>query len=140
MSQNIHGTVVALYLRSQWRGVLIRGHSGAGKSDLALRLMTRGARLVVDDQALVWCSQNQAYASAPRTISGQMEIRGVGILPFLSHPLARLRLVVDASHEEPERLPDQQFTQIAGVAVPTLSLKLTHPSAAHVVAAALESL
>lgn len=140
MGQHIHGTVVAFYMRGQWRGVLIRGRSGAGKSDLALRLMSMGARLVVDDQALVWASGRHAYAASPPTIEGRMEVRGLGILPFLSLPLSRLWLVVDAAENEPERLPDQQFTDIAGVALPFLSLRLIHPSAAHVVAASLESL
>ncbi len=45
MRQPLHGTVVALRCKGQWRGVMICGPSGAGKSDLALRLMTMGARL-----------------------------------------------------------------------------------------------
>lgn len=140
MSQHIHGTVVALYVRGQWRGVLIRGRSGSGKSDLALRLMALGARLVVDDQARVWASRGHVYACSPKTIEGRMELRGIGILPFCSLPQTRLCLVIDAADQEPERLPDQAFTEIAGLSVPSLSLKLTHPSAPHLVAAALESL
>ncbi len=140
MSQHIHGTVVAFYRRGQWRGVLIRGRSGLGKSDLALRLMSLGAQLVVDDQAFVWASGGHAYATSPMTIEGAMELRGIGILPFSHLPLSRLWLVVDASDVEPERVPDQRVTDIAGIQIPLLSLKLIHPSAPHLVAAALESL
>ena len=42
----VHGTCVAI----AGRGVLLRAPSGAGKSDLALRLIDAGARLVADDQ------------------------------------------------------------------------------------------
>ena len=41
----IHATCVAI----EGRGVLIVGPSGSGKSDLALRLIDRGAALVADD-------------------------------------------------------------------------------------------
>lgn len=140
MSQHIHGTVVALYRRGQWRGVLIRGRSGKGKSDLALRLMGMGARLVVDDQAYVWASGGHAYATAPKTIEGKMELRGIGILSFSNLPIARLWLVIEAAEQEPERIPDQQLIEICDVPIPRLSLNLIHPSAPHLVAAALESL
>ena len=140
MSQHIHGTVVAFYRRGLWRGVLIRGRSGSGKSDMALRLMSMGAQLVVDDQAFVWASGGHAYATAPKTIEGQMELRGIGILPFSSLPVSRLWLVIDASDDEPERMPEQRLTHISGIPIPLLSLKLIHPSTPHLVAAALESL
>ncbi|MBT7294587.1 MAG: serine/threonine protein kinase, partial [Rhodospirillaceae bacterium] len=43
-----HATCIAL----AGKGVLLRGFSGAGKSDLALRLIDGGAKLVADDQVL----------------------------------------------------------------------------------------
>ncbi|MBM3488544.1 MAG: hypothetical protein FJX67_18250, partial [Alphaproteobacteria bacterium] len=45
----LHATCIAV----DGIGVLVRGASGAGKSDLALRLIDAGARLVADDQVLV---------------------------------------------------------------------------------------
>ncbi|MBA3881078.1 MAG: aldolase, partial [Sphingobium sp.] len=48
-SETLHVSCVAIGDRA----VLIEGRSGAGKSDLALRLIDRGARLVSDDYTLV---------------------------------------------------------------------------------------
>src|SRR3546814_10156556 len=44
--QTVHATTVAL----DGTGVLLRGPAGSGKSDLALRLIDQGARLVADDR------------------------------------------------------------------------------------------
>ncbi|MEG0819600.1 MAG: serine kinase, partial [Brevundimonas sp.] len=49
MTQPLHATAVARYSPAGWRGVLIQGPSGVGKSDLALRLIGQGWRLVADD-------------------------------------------------------------------------------------------
>ena len=47
---NIHASCVAV----RGEGVLILGASGQGKSDLALRLIDRGATLVADDRCDIW--------------------------------------------------------------------------------------
>ena len=62
------------------RAVLIAGPSGAGKSDLALRLIDRGFTLVSDDQTIVKRDGDRLLASAPPTIAGKLEIRGIGIV------------------------------------------------------------
>ena len=72
----VHGTVVAI----EGEAMLLRGPPGAGKSDLALRLIDGGARLVADDQALLRRADNQVLARAPAAIAGLIEVRGVGIL------------------------------------------------------------
>jgi serine kinase of HPr protein (carbohydrate metabolism regulator) len=41
----VHGTAISI----GGHGVLIMGESGSGKSDLALRLIDRGAILISDD-------------------------------------------------------------------------------------------
>ena len=55
--------------------------SGAGKSDLALRALQAGWRLVADDYALVWRSGEGLWARAPETIVGRIEARGLGVVP-----------------------------------------------------------
>lgn len=140
MTQPVHASVVSFYMHGQWRGVLIRGHSGSGKSDLALRLISAGARLVVDDQAIVWNSQGGLYATAPATIAGKIEVRGLGILsqPYL--PVTRIWLVIDAATQTPERYPEPVVSHLHGVSVPSLFVQLTHASATQVVTTALEAL
>ena len=60
--------------------MLISGPSGSGKSDLALRLLDRGFTLVSDDQTIVRKDGDRLIASAPPTIKGKLEIRGIGIV------------------------------------------------------------
>ena len=60
--QPLHATVAALRHGGAWRGVLIQGRSGAGKSDLALRLMQNGWRLVGDDWVDVFACEGALYA------------------------------------------------------------------------------
>lgn len=137
----IHASVVARRRNSGgWRGVLIRGLSGAGKSDLALRLMGRGWLLVADDYAHVWTSGGRVWATAPDTIAGRIEARGVGILAVPTRPLARIALVVDAAPGAPERLPEMQTIDLAGTAIPRVELRLLDASAVDLVAAAIDRL
>src|SRR3546814_8050780 len=53
---NIHASCVA----AGNGGVLILGNSGQGKSDLALRLIDRGARLVADDRCDIWFERGRS--------------------------------------------------------------------------------
>src|ERR1700675_5067251 len=73
-------------------GVLIMGESGAGKSDVALRLIAMGARLLSDDQTALYAHEGHIYAEAPPTLSGLMEVRGVGIVNLTPSPPAPLVL------------------------------------------------
>jgi HPr kinase/phosphorylase len=101
----VHGTCVAI----DGEGVLLRGEPGSGKSDLALRLIDGGARLVADDQTELSRRGDAITAAAPAAIAGHIEIRGVGILSCPSVATARLRLVVDlVGPGEVERLPEAQ--------------------------------
>ncbi len=102
-SVNIHATCVSFGAK----GVLLLGKSGAGKSDLALRLIGRGARLVADDRCDICVERNRLVAYAPRTIAGLLEVRGVGILSFPHAPRAAIALVVDLSGRV-ERLPERR--------------------------------
>jgi len=76
-------------------GILLLGKSGAGKSDVALRLIAAGATLVADDQTELFVSRGKLYARAPRRIGGLMEVRGVGVLKLPYAPRVRIALVVE---------------------------------------------
>jgi len=104
-------------------GVLLRGASGSGKSDLALRLIDGGARLVADDRTDLAVEGGRLFASCPAPLAGRIEARGVGIGPVPSQPRAWVRLAVDlVAPEAVERLPEPATSLIAGVAIPLLSL------------------
>jgi serine kinase of HPr protein (carbohydrate metabolism regulator) len=104
-------------------GVLLRGPSGSGKSDLALRLIDGGARLVADDRTDLAVEDGRLVASCPAALAGRLEARGVGIGPVPSLPRVRVGLVVDlVAPEAVERLPEPATCLIAGMAIPRLAL------------------
>jgi serine kinase of HPr protein (carbohydrate metabolism regulator) len=115
----VHGTVVEI----EGAGVLFRGPSGSGKSDLALRLIEGGATLVADDRVILSRRDGQVVAAAPEIIAGRLEVRGLGIATVPSTGPSPLRLVVDmARPEEVERLPKAAETVILGVVLPVMHL------------------
>jgi HPr kinase/phosphorylase len=61
--------------------VLLRGASGAGKSELALELLARGHKLVADD-AIEWehRADGRIVGTCPPLLSGFIEVRGLGVL------------------------------------------------------------
>ena len=95
----IHGTCVA----RDGAGVLILGPPGAGKSDLALRLLRRGFDLVADDQVDIAAGR----ASPPATLAGLLEVRGLGIVKCPHVSGVNLKIVV-ALTETSERLPEPE--------------------------------
>jgi serine kinase of HPr protein (carbohydrate metabolism regulator) len=122
------------------RAVLIEGESGVGKSDLALRLIDRGAVLVSDDYTLLRRSGSELIASPPETIVGKIEVRGLGILalPHLDHAPVALLIRLD---EAPERLPlTDDVRRIAGVDIREVAIDARSASAAIKVELALKYL
>jgi serine kinase of HPr protein (carbohydrate metabolism regulator) len=132
-SETVHTSCVAI----DGRAVLIGGRSGRGKSDLALRLIDRDARLVSDDYTFVRRVGGHLLASPPDTIAGKIEVRGVGILEFPPERDVPVALFVDLDLD-PERLPGASETRmVAGVAIPVVALSALEPSAPIKVEAAL---
>lgn len=123
----LHGTCV----ECSGVGVLIRGPSGSGKSDLALRLIDHGARLVADDQIEVTAPGDHLVAAAPSNLAGMLEVRGLGIMRLDAVASARLGLVVDlVAAELIERMPKDETVTIEGIAVARLNLAPFEASAA----------
>ena len=85
-------------------GILILGKSGAGKSDLALRLIAEGATLVADDRTELFTVKGALWGRAPAPIAGLIEARGMGILRIAHAPKARIALAVELGKSE-SRLP-----------------------------------
>lgn len=138
--QPIHATAVARHTPAGWRGVLVQGPSGVGKSDLALRLIGQGWRLIADDWTHLWASDGALYAAAPDTITGKIEVRGLGIVAAPLRPLARIMLAVACTHEAVERLPEAAVWTWDGVTIPRLQLDPRPASAGQVVATGLAAL
>jgi serine kinase of HPr protein (carbohydrate metabolism regulator) len=135
-SENLHASCVAL----EGRAILIGGPSGSGKSDLALRLLDRGFTLVSDDRTIVRKDGERLIASAPATIKGKLEIRGVGIVDMESVSDVPVALVVELTCDI-QRLPDDsRERKILGAGVPLINVDATTASAASKVAVALDRL
>jgi serine kinase of HPr protein (carbohydrate metabolism regulator) len=123
----IHATCVEI----SGAGILLLGPPGSGKSDLALRLIDGGARLVADDRTDLRRAEESLMASAPQTIAGRMEVRGLDIvtLPYVHE--ARIRLAVDlVAPDRIERLPESAKREFLGVAVALIRLAPFEASAA----------
>ena len=115
----VHATSVEL----AGTAVLLRGPSGSGKSDLALRLIDGGARLVADDYTEIKLCDGRLVASVPAATAGLLEVRGLGIVQVPNVAEAWLRLVVDlVPPDEVERLPEKAHMAYLGVELPLLAL------------------
>jgi len=115
----VHATTVAIGDRA----VLLRGPSGSGKSDLALRLIDAGALLVADDYSQLRRDGGAILVRAPGPIAGLIEARGLGILKVESVPVARLALIADlVAPQHVERLPEPSSETIFGLAIPLVAI------------------
>jgi serine kinase of HPr protein (carbohydrate metabolism regulator) len=133
MADNFHASAVVL----GDRGIVIAGPSGAGKSQLALALIAdvqasgRFARLVADDQIFLVAHNGCLICSAPQTIAGLVEVRGLGPRPVVHEPRAPVDLLVRLVQlSAAERFPEAETELLFGCAVRLLSLPVNNPHAA----------
>lgn len=135
----LHATGV---VRDGW-AVLLTGPPGAGKSDLALRLIDRGWQLLADDQVRLEHGGDRVMAHAPPATAGLIEVRGVGIVAVEAVTCAPVALVINLA-PEPERMPEPLTTLLLDVAVERIVLDPRPASAAikvgHAFARALAAL
>jgi len=71
----IHGVFLKI---GEW-GVLLEGPPGMGKSDIALQLISRGAKLIADDAPAFYSTGKNIMGFCPPPIQNKLEIRGLGI-------------------------------------------------------------
>lgn len=100
--------------------VLLLGDSGAGKSDVALRLIAMGAKLLADDQTALFAESGQLYAEAPETARGYIEIRGIGIVNIPAAARAPVLFCVRLTQEAPPRLPEREFFRPDGLTLTSI--------------------
>ncbi len=121
-------------------GVLILGEPGAGKSDLALRLIDapgfgisgvlQTCQLVSDDQVMITRDRDRLVAASPPALRGKLEIRGLDIVSMAAQPSVTLALVVKLeAHSAIERLPLPGTFEILGLALPMVKIDGTAASA-----------
>lgn len=125
--QTHHGSVVDV----AGAGVMLRGPSGSGKSDLALRLMDRGAVLVADDQVILTPHRTGLRASAPDKLYGLLEVRGVGIMSLPAIKNTTLQMIVDLVDPKlVPRFPERRHDVIEDIKIDLLTLHAFEISAA----------
>jgi len=119
-------------------GVLITGDSGAGKSELALELISRGHGLVADDVVDVSrIGLDVLEGRCPDLLRDFLEVRGLGLINIRTvfgetacRRKIRLKLIVHLQKPargvpEAARLPlDAQNETVLGVPVPRVTLPI----------------
>ncbi len=121
----VHATCVEM----DAHGILLRGASGSGKSDLALRLIDQGAALVADDQVSIRVCGDTLIASAPDNLRGKFEVRGMGIVQHEYRDSTTLELLVDLTEQEAPRMPDRFHELFYSVRLPRIALNPFQESA-----------
>lgn len=120
------GVIHASSVVVQGRAILLSGPSGVGKSDLALRLIDRGATLLCDDYTHIVRHADSPIAKAMPTIAGLIEVRGIGLIrqPHIDQaPVALIVSLLEQDEPQPQRLPDSlPVRTLCGVDVPVLTL------------------
>ena len=137
----LHATTLARRTPKGWRGVMLQGPSGVGKSDLALRAFAAGWRLVADDRTMVWMSQGRVFARAPAILAGMIEVRHLGVLQVTTRAMVELALVVDcvATPGALERTPEPQLVRLLHETLPWVRLFAREASALAKVSLALDA-
>ncbi|MFZ4406720.1 MAG: HPr kinase/phosphorylase [Paracraurococcus sp.] len=133
----LHASSVA----REGEAVLLLGPPGSGKSDLVLRLIDRGWRLVADDQVDVVAAAGILHAAPPLALHGMLEVRGLGIFRDLAVDApAPLRLVAQLTpRAEIARLPQPEGWTEAGIALPLVRLDGFAASATAALSLALDA-
>ena len=118
IAKQFHSTSVVI----EDLGVLIRGKSGIGKSDLALRLIDSGATLISDDLTICKKIGDYLYLYPHSKTKGLLEVREIGIMtvPYVEN--IKLNLVVELVEKKFERIPRVMNCSILGLKFPKIKI------------------
>lgn len=119
---NIHATLISV----DGKGILFKGESGCGKSDLALRFIkNEKAKLVADDRVDVDIIDNKLIGKAPLILKNKLEVRNIGIIEDLDTVEQEdifLCVELVKNRESLERLPQEEFEIILDKKIPKIKL------------------
>lgn len=122
----LRGTCIAI----DSQGVLLRGRSTAGKSDLALRLIDAGGSLVSDDYTDVVVADGRLAASSPPPLHGLLEVRGLGVVRINAVPSVPLVAAIDlVAADQLDRMPPPRHEVVEGVLLPLFRISPFEASA-----------
>jgi|TARA_B100001971_G_C18128010_1_gene503182 HPr kinase/phosphorylase len=128
-----HGVLISLYNI----GILLIGKSGIGKSECAIELLNKGARLISDDIVIIENIRGSLIGKPPDAIKELIEIRGIGIINvreiFGSNAIeneSKIDLVVELisfnENHDYERLGyDTTFMNILNIEIPTMQIPVS---------------
>jgi serine kinase of HPr protein (carbohydrate metabolism regulator) len=123
-SLRIDGVAVSI----DGKGVLLRGPSGSGRSDLALRLIDEGAKLISDEQVELHRDGERLLIGVPEVmperLKGYIEARGLGLaqVPHVDVPQLLAWVVDMTDRAQIDRLPAAQSAEYLGLKAPLLKL------------------
>lgn len=122
--------IYASCVEKNGRGILLRGHAGAGKSSFTLSLINRGMSLVGDDQIRINNTDGKLIARPAENIKGLLEVRGIGILNLNYSESCEIVYVINlVPGYHSERLPENQEVEIQGVSIRTFNINPLDPTA-----------
>jgi len=112
------------------RAVLIEGRPGSGKSSLALALIDRGAVLIGDDGVTLKQHGGRLLASPPPNISGLLEVRNLGLLPYPVCSDVPVAMVICLTPDAPRFIDQPAQTTVADAPLPIIELWPDGPNSA----------
>ena len=137
MSVNIHASCVCI----KNKGILFLGDSGSGKSDISLRLIADyKATLIGDDRIDIIAKGNNIIASAPKNLSGLLEVRGIGIIKVKTKRKNKIDLAVFLTQDKIERMPEPLYYELLDKKIPLININPFEASATAKILAALSLL
>lgn len=127
----VHGVLLSVF----GVGVLIKGASGSGKSEVALELINRGHILVADDAVVIKKTDDSTLiGSAPELLKNRLEIRGIGIVDVQKLygvtkvvPSKKIELVAEIKPltGKEDRIGNRlEFESILGVELPKVEIPI----------------
>lgn len=107
----LHGVFLSIH----GKGVIVKGDSGIGKSEIALDLIQRGHILVADDCVELSRVGNSIIGKSPAVLSNLLEIRGIGVIDVVKMFGVSSILdkdVVDLVVQLERWVPSKEYTRI----------------------------